>query len=207
MSRPSRNTDRQLLDAGRKLILSHGMSGLSLRQVAEMAKVNLGMFHYHFKTKDQFVRALLTEIYEEMLTLLKEEFEAHGKDPDPLSRFKGLLTVLGQMAIANRDIWGALVKEVLSGDMTVIDFVKQNFPRHVELLAETLVACQMKGKIRKDLSPPQVLIICASVLNAPVIFGNALGKAVGASRSFNAELLSSDFLESRIELLLRGLKP
>ncbi|MBC7946203.1 MAG: TetR/AcrR family transcriptional regulator, partial [Burkholderiales bacterium] len=50
MPRPSQNTDRRLIKAARKLLPETGCSGLNLRQVAVKAGVNLGMFHYHFKT-------------------------------------------------------------------------------------------------------------------------------------------------------------
>ena len=47
--RPSRNLDRALLAAGRELLPERGCAGLSVREVADAAGVNLGMFHYHFK--------------------------------------------------------------------------------------------------------------------------------------------------------------
>ena len=59
MSRPSRNVDALLLRAGRELYPETGAAGLSIRKVAERAGVNLGMFHYHFRTKEAFVRQLL----------------------------------------------------------------------------------------------------------------------------------------------------
>jgi len=59
MPRPSRNVDERLLAAGRELYPDAGAAGLSIRRIAERAEANLGMFHYHFRTKDQFVRRLL----------------------------------------------------------------------------------------------------------------------------------------------------
>jgi len=48
MSRPSKNTDKLLIQAGRRLLPETGVSGLSLRRGAQEAGVNLGMFPYYF---------------------------------------------------------------------------------------------------------------------------------------------------------------
>ena len=66
MARPSQGIDQALLRSGRELFATSGCDGLSLRALAEHAGVNLGMFHYHFKTKDNFLRALLQQLYEEV---------------------------------------------------------------------------------------------------------------------------------------------
>ena len=55
MSRPSKNTDRLLIEAAKELIPEAGFKGLKIREVARKAGVNLGMFNYHFKTKEKFL--------------------------------------------------------------------------------------------------------------------------------------------------------
>jgi AcrR family transcriptional regulator len=53
------DTDQRLVDTALEMAKHSGLSNLKLRDVAQKAGVNLGMFHYHFKTKDQFTRAVL----------------------------------------------------------------------------------------------------------------------------------------------------
>ena len=50
-----------------------GCAGLSVRALAEHAGANLGMFHYHFKTKDNFLRTLLQQLLREMFAALEEQ--------------------------------------------------------------------------------------------------------------------------------------
>ena len=64
MPRPSQNVDQLLIDAGLELLPETGCAGLSVRKLTEHAGVNLGMFHYHFRNKDNFVRTLLQRTYE-----------------------------------------------------------------------------------------------------------------------------------------------
>ena len=85
MPRPSRNLDRVLLAAGRELLARRGCAALSVREVAHAAGVNLGMFHYHFKTREVFLKTLLQQTYEDMFARLtldigaREELAAGGQ--------------------------------------------------------------------------------------------------------------------------------
>ena len=84
MPRPSRNLDQALLAAGRALLPQRGCSGLSVREVADAAGVNLGMFHYHFKSREAFLKALLQSMYEEMFSQLTFQGSAEWGPSDNL---------------------------------------------------------------------------------------------------------------------------
>ncbi|UUZ51051.1 hypothetical protein LP420_16605 [Massilia sp. B-10] len=59
--------------------------------------VNLGMFHYHFKNKDNFIRAVLQRLYEAMFADLQLQADAGA---DALSGLRAAFTVLGGFARA-----------------------------------------------------------------------------------------------------------
>ena len=63
MPRPSRAVDEAMLRAGRALLPRLGCRGLTQRALAAHAGVQPGMFHYHFGSKDDFLRALLQQLY------------------------------------------------------------------------------------------------------------------------------------------------
>src|SRR5687767_11769724 len=113
MPRPSRNLDRALLAAGRALLPHRGCAGLSVREVAETAGVNLGMFHYHFRTREAFLRELLQSMYEDMfsqLTLTRSEAEG------PVESLRGALRFLGRFLRANRAVLARVMADALCGD-------------------------------------------------------------------------------------------
>ena len=56
-------TRDRLLEAGHRVVLSHGLRALTVREVAKLAKANLGSFVYHFGTRDAFVSTLIEEWY------------------------------------------------------------------------------------------------------------------------------------------------
>src|SRR5437763_11542362 len=99
MARPSRNIDRVLLAAGRELLPLTGCRDLSVRQVTERAGVNLGMFHYHFKTRENFIRSLLQEMYEHMFASLQLERARHA---EPVPGLRAVLRLLGRFARDHR---------------------------------------------------------------------------------------------------------
>ena len=55
MARKSNNLDKKMIEAGIKLLKRHGAANLSVRDVANEAGANLGMFAYHFGTKEKFI--------------------------------------------------------------------------------------------------------------------------------------------------------
>src|SRR4029079_3238766 len=88
MPRPGRNIEQVLLRSGRALYPERGSAGLSVRSLAEHAGLNVGMFHYHFRSKDDFLRELLQQYYEEMFGPLSER--VHHEGP-PLQRLRDAL--------------------------------------------------------------------------------------------------------------------
>ena len=53
----------QIFNAVLKCIYEHGISALTMRQIAKEAKINLGTIHYYFKSKEtllvEFIQVLL----------------------------------------------------------------------------------------------------------------------------------------------------
>src|SRR3954466_8413677 len=104
MPRPSRNLDLALLATGRELFATRGCAGLAVREVAEAAGVNLGMFHYHFKSREAFLRALLQSVYEEMYAQLSAVTAARPREATPLAHLRAALRFMGRFARANRPV-------------------------------------------------------------------------------------------------------
>jgi AcrR family transcriptional regulator len=193
------------LDAGRKLLPSTGIAGLSLRRVADEAGVNLGMFHYHFGSKEDFVRRVLTEVYEEFFEGLREEFAKPAARARPLERLRSMLEHLGQAAYSNRDLIAALVRDLLNNEKAALEFVAANVPRHAMLLLEVIRECRKKGVIHKSLKPEQTLGICIANLGLPAIAASFLERAA-LPNSLPLRAFPPESVRVRVEFLMRGLQ-
>jgi AcrR family transcriptional regulator len=206
MPRPSQNIDQALLDAGLVLLRETGCRNFSVRQLADRAGVNLGMFHYHFRTKETFVRAVLERMYEEMFAELVLQV---NPEAPALANLRNLLTTLAKFARKHRLLMVRIVSETMSGEKVPADFLKRNVPRHLKLIAETLASGQHDGTIVAGPMPMLVAFVVGAVAG-PLLMGSALEqhRLVGASAlaGLRSHLMSERAVEARIALVIRALQ-
>jgi AcrR family transcriptional regulator len=205
MPRPSRNLDRALLAAGRALLPRRGCAGLSVREVADAAGVNLGMFHYHFRTREAFLRELLQSMYEEMFSQLTLTRPASG---DALEHMRATLRFLGRFLRANRPVIGRVMADAMCGDRVAVEFLRDNMPRHIGVLAALVEIAQREGRVR-EMPIPQAVAFCAGSLAAPIVFAGAAIEAgalpAAARKRLEAALLSDAAIDARIDLALAAI--
>ena len=206
--RPSRNLDRALVAAGRELFAARGCSGLAVREVAEAAGVNLGMFHYHFKTREAFLRAVLQSVYEEMYTQLVALAERPAAPQTALEQLRGALRFMGRFVRANRPVLARVLADALCGEPIAVEFLRANFPRHLGVLRGLIAAAQEAGEMR-PMPVPQAMGFCAGSLATPILFGGAVieGGELPAAQAdaLHEALLSDAALDQRIDLALSAL--
>lgn len=208
MTRPSQYTDQRLIKAARQLLPEVGCSGLNLRQVAAKAKVNLGMFHYHFKTKDEFLRRVLQEFYEEFFKNFQLE---SGHHETPLENLRAALMTFATFARDNRRLVFVLLRDAMHGELVVLEFLRANLHRHLEILIRLIRECQAQGQLA-PLPPPNMLVTLISSMNMPSIISEGVRRAPAwpgkktLSPILEAHVLSDAALAARIEFLLRGAK-
>jgi AcrR family transcriptional regulator len=204
MARPSRNVDRLLLAAGRDLFPETGATRLSVRKVAAHAGVNLGMFHYHFRTKELFVRQLLQELYDEMFANL--ELAASSRAPEEALR--AALNVLARFARDNGRLLRRLCGDAFSGEPLAAAFLRANMPRHVGVILGLIVSGQRAGAL-KPMAPPQALVFLAGSVAAPVLISGALAEhdlvPDGIAADVASMIASDAAIAERVDCALIGL--
>ena len=205
MSRPSRNVDQLLLKAGYELLPATGVRALSIRQVTERAGVNLGMFHYHFKTKDAFVRALLESQYNEMFTSL--EIATH-RSTSVVENLRAAVNVLAVFGRDNRMLLVRLVGDALAGEAVAVEFLRANLPRHLAVIAALLAQGQNLGRFRK-MPIPQAISFLTGGVGAPILLGAAIVTSGFAppplARGLDEAVFSDAAISERIDMALAGL--
>lgn len=205
MPRPSRNVDQLLLKAGHELLPATGVRALSIRQVTERAGVNLGMFHYHFKTKDVFVRALLESRYNEMFASL--EIATH-RSTSVVENLRAAVNVLALFGRDNRLLLVRLLGDALAGETVAVEFLHTNLPRHLAVIAALVAQGQKLGRFRK-MPIPQAIAFLMGGVGAPILLGAALVNSgfmpTPQARGLEDTVFSDAAIGERIDMALAGL--
>jgi AcrR family transcriptional regulator len=210
MPRPSRNLDRALIAAGQALYPATGCAGLTIRQVADAAGVNIGMFHYHFKTREVFLRAVMQATYEEMFALLPAPPSKlpPGGDLELTELLRAALRALGHWAREHRTFLARLLTDCMGGDPVAREFFAANFPRHLKLVGSLIGSAQASGELR-PMPVAQAIAFCAGAISLPVL---ALGAVLDSGalpkarqRALETEVLSKAAIDERIDLVLVAL--
>jgi len=211
MSRPSHNADERLIQAALDLMPASGLASLRVRQVCTRAGVNLGMFHYHFKSKQEFNRRVLQALYERFFARLTGAVEAAG-GAAPRARLRAAVLTIARFAREHRGLFLAVARDLIDGNREVLAFVRDNFARHGRIMYALVRECQRTGAIRR-LPFPAVVAMIAAPQAMPVI-GVAVLERVVANRFFGfplstvARLLLTDkAMALRLDLSLGALAP
>jgi AcrR family transcriptional regulator len=69
-------TRERLLDVGEKLFAESGFSGVSLREIAKLAKANIAAVHYHFGSKEALFQSVFARCAEPVCRLTYQRLEA-----------------------------------------------------------------------------------------------------------------------------------
>ena len=207
MSRPSKNTDRLLIEAAKELIPEAGFKGLKIRDVARKAGVNLGMFNYHFKTKEKFIEILISEVYGEFL---KGLLLSSSKGNNSLENLKNVLIEIAVFVRNHSEIVQPLFEEIVSGNKRMMDFAKANLTRHISILLDLIKKCQKEDFVRKDIRPFNILINALVPAVLPSVMAKVIEKYYMRpffgilTGPFKAMILSDRALEQRIDMALKG---
>lgn len=206
MPRPSQQIDQALLASGRALLPQTGCAGLSVRALAEHAGVAPGMFHYHFGSKDRFLRMLLSGLYEEMFASLAAQAAQAGP---PLDRLRGALRLLSRFARSHRRLLARLWHDAIGGEPAARDFFRDNAPRHIGLLMGLAHQARDGGALRDDLPPLTLFAFMFGAIALPTIFVAGLVDAgftpPGGAAAFDAQVMSDAAIDARIDLALAAL--
>lgn len=205
MARPSQHLDRTLLASGRALFADAGCAGLSVRQLAGHAGVSPGMFHYHFASKDEFLRTLLQQLYDEMFEGLQHQAVHDGP---PLERLRAALNTLARFVREHRQVVARVWHDAASGEPVARDFLRRNAPRHLRLLLSLLAESQADARLPTSPPLPGLAFVMGAVVAPLLIIPGfvSLGITGGfGGRAVDEQVLSDDAIARRVDKALAAL--
>ena len=205
MVRPSQDVDKELLRAGRALYPALGCAGLSVRRVAQEAGANPAMVHYHFGSKEGFLRALFEAMYEDMFAGLAQEAAAPA---DPVQRLRATLRTMARFVGTHRPFIARVWADAQAGHAVALEFARANGPRHLQLLMELTLEAERAGQLAPA-APLQRLVFLMGSVIAPLMIAGA-APSVGLlpaalAGPMKVQALSDEAIEQRISWALAAL--
>src|ERR1051326_3565727 len=123
-------TTERILDAAERLFADHGFEGTSIRDIVDSAKVNLAAIHYHFRSKEALLEAVLTRrisIVNDARLERLEAAEAAAAPHSPSVEEILLAFIAPTVEFAQRNESGATFVQLMSRMFTEPRFSLANF--------------------------------------------------------------------------------
>ncbi|MEZ5500100.1 MAG: TetR/AcrR family transcriptional regulator [Steroidobacteraceae bacterium] len=173
-----------LLEAGASLYATKGLAPISLREIADGARVNPAMVRYYFKDRHGFLGALLDYGYEAVLREARTHAEVAPSDLENL--LSGIFR-----AVSDRPWLPILLMQTVLGGSELRDaFINQHVPRMRATLRDALQRAAGAGDLRRDLDPDLALLTLVSMMFFPQVARPVVSRAFGVTvdRQFGERL-------------------
>ncbi len=168
MGRVAAGNDIKLIKAGVNLARAKGLSGFTVREVCSKSKVNLGMFHYYFESKDNFDMAVLKSIYAVMMESININVSA---SKTPKENVSAILFEIQDFIQKNRVLLSSLAGDVFCGNKKIIKFIAENFTQHVSILIKELKRAAKEGSLAVPGVTDAILILLPPVALPQIVLG------------------------------------
>jgi AcrR family transcriptional regulator len=141
----------EVLRAATEHALDHGLSGLSLRKVAQTVGVSHATLVHHFSTKDELVAEIVDLVLARSLALP----DLADDDPEPMETiWRRATSEQGRRYIR---LFTAITGEAMHGNPTLRDAVARSVQQRTSLLAA--------GLVRNGCPEPEAVALATSVLS------------------------------------------
>jgi AcrR family transcriptional regulator len=203
MTRPSHNIDVLLFEKGQELLLEVGFDKFSVRNLCKKAGVNFGMFHYYFKTKENFIELLIEQVFEQYLDEQKEAAKKYAKAIDKL---RAVMRQRALTGLKNKRLLFMFFKEFINRSFDKI--IKRHRKEELKFLVPIIEQCKKDKDISRDLEAKYILPLLIPTVNFAV-----------ATELFKTERIDEDgtivnsgkadftnYVNNLIDIIFRGLK-
>jgi len=142
-----------LMAAGKKLFAQKGLSGTSIRDIAQLAQVNSSMISYYFSGKEGLYKECLREIGESRLNFVKSIFVEINNKEELKLRLKLFMENLVALYLEDRDAGLIIVREYDRIHSPAEKVFKETFIKIFELLVDCFRLAQKKSIIPSNKDP------------------------------------------------------
>ena len=142
MARPSQNINKKLIEVGKQKVLESGISGVNIRSICLDYGINLGMFHYYFKTKENFTNILLKTLSDDLISYMIKESEGLANSREKL---KKVLMINAKRMYERKSMIENLIKDIDSFGDTYVKTLKEIQLKLLNFFMKIMEDCKNEG--------------------------------------------------------------
>jgi len=178
-SRASRTTIKLIVESAQDVLIEKGYAGFTTRAVAETAKISQGNLGYHFKTKQDLLRAVVDDQVETILgrfaTMLQGIDRENTSGMDQLLRDLWKETTSDRIVRLFRELWVIAVH-----DSDIKDKIDDMYDVLMEKVVDMLQEFYPNAEVQSLRESVQLLAIVSE--GTSVLFGTRSKRAVSQER-------------------------
>jgi AcrR family transcriptional regulator len=144
---------KQLLEAARHLFARKGLSGTSIRDIAQAAKMNSSMISYYFEGKEGLYRACIEEIAQASLSMTRKVLQPPANLTEFKLRLKMFLDEIFQLFLEDRDTGLILIREYDRVQSPAQQIFRDSFLKILNVIVAFFRAAQSGGYLDKSKDP------------------------------------------------------
>ncbi|CUH94919.1 hypothetical protein P22_0988 [Propionispora sp. 2/2-37] len=189
-------TVNKIIEAAVKLFSLKGLAGVSVKELAEAAGVNVALISYYFGGKEK----LYSYIIEHQLMVMGKELETiHRKTQDPVEKIRLFVYTAVAIHKQNPHIDLLLYRELFSPTDCFEAIVKVEAERLHEFLDGCIRAAMASGKFRRDLD-----IHCATISLFSMIHFTFFTRCLPNTKLCAKEDQEEYYVEQALEIYFNG---
>jgi TetR/AcrR family transcriptional regulator len=141
----AQTTEERLLHAATRVFAESGFAGARVDEIARRARVNKAMIYYHFGTKRDLYRAVLTRLFGQV----RHQMERIARsEADPARRLAAFYAQLIQLFESDPALPHILLREILAGGRHLHPEAARGFAGFLELIRGAVEEGIRAGRMR-----------------------------------------------------------
>lgn len=180
-----RDTRSRILSAATPLFAKHGLNGVSIRNLADAAGVNLSMISYHFGGK----AGLYAEILEGQFQGFRYMDDIAKSDLSPLGKFELYIRGTIRRYRENPYLLRYYVSELSNPTPFFKTIVRPTVQKVLKVLRDAIEQGISENTLRESLNPADSVLALAGMINFYFLVAPAAKGFVGLHRRRDEELV------------------
>lgn len=198
------STAARIVKVATRIFAEKGFEGTSTKEICRLAGVNLAAIHYHFKSKENLYRHIISGIGTSAIESAVRVLQPAANLEEFKVRLKIFLSEAISAGTENPEVSLMIIRDAQTHGDVLMDLFKKTFGRIEEALTIFVSEGQKKGLLKSDI-PTKVAV---GFIHAQLIY--AVGNQKLSKRIYGFEL--SDFercqewLDQFIEIFTEGFR-